>query len=70
MAARPTVIERAFALAREGRCRTMDDLRRNLTAEDYEAVASYLAGGSIQKQLRALLAAAAGEAAGSADTNG
>jgi hypothetical protein len=46
-------IERAFELARGGSCRTIDDIRQQLTREKFEAVQSHLSGQSIAKQLRA-----------------
>ena len=49
-------VERAFELARGGQCRSLDDVRRQLTAEKHENVASHLSGKSLGKQLRALMA--------------
>ena len=47
-----STVERAFELARSGDCRTLDDIRRRLNAERYEAVSSHLAGSSLARQLR------------------
>ena len=54
------IFERAFELARDGRCRSMDDIRRKLKAERYDAVDGHLAGPTIGKQLKAAIKAAAG----------
>ena len=45
------VVERAFELAREGRCRSVDDIRRKLKAEQFENVDGHLSGGTIKRQL-------------------
>jgi glucose-6-phosphate-specific signal transduction histidine kinase len=55
-----SVTERAFQLARTGTCRTVDDIRRHLARERYEAINQHLAGRSIQAQLKKLLAERAG----------
>ncbi len=60
MAQRPTTIERAFALARDGACLTVDDILQRLKAEGFDGVEAHLNGSSIRKQLRDLCAAAAG----------
>ena len=52
------VIERAFELARQGRCRTLEDIRRVLARESYSAIDAHLAGGTIRRQLKALMYAA------------
>jgi hypothetical protein len=54
----PTTIERAFALARSGECRTMPELKQRLRRENLEAVESHLAGKSIKAQLIGLMARA------------
>ena len=46
-----STIERAFELARGGQCRSVDDVRRKLKAENHEAVDSHLSGGTIKRQL-------------------
>lgn len=46
-----TTVERAFELAREGRCRSVDDIRRQLKAERFDSVEGHLAGGTIKRQL-------------------
>ena len=51
-------IERAFELARSGSCHSTDDIRRVLTREGHEGVASHLSGRTVVKQLRALISAA------------
>jgi hypothetical protein len=49
-----STLERAFALARSGRCAGLDDIRRTLRRERYDQVEGHLAGPSIGKQLRDL----------------
>ena len=46
-----TTIERALQLAREGRCRSVEDIRRKLKAEGFDMVDSHLAGGTLKRQL-------------------
>lgn len=53
-----STVERAFELARAGRCRTVDDIRRTLIAERYDNVVSHLGAPSLVRQLRAVLNAA------------
>jgi hypothetical protein len=52
-----STLERAFELARQGRVRTVEEIRRQLTAEEFEMVDSHLAGPSIRKQITALIKA-------------
>ena len=47
------VIERAFQLAPE--CRSIDELRRKLTAEGYASVEAHLRGRHIRSQISTLL---------------
>jgi hypothetical protein len=49
------IIERAFELAREGQCRTLDDIRRALSRERFANVNAHLAGLGIRNQLRKLM---------------
>jgi hypothetical protein len=49
-------IERAFQLAREGACHSINDIRKRLLSEGYPNVLSHTAGMSIKKQLNAILA--------------
>ena len=49
------LIERAFELASEGNCRSVDDIRRKLTAERFGNVEAHLGGTTIRKQLKALI---------------
>ena len=58
-----STIERAFAIAREGKIHTMDSLKRALRAERYDNVDAHLSGGQIKAQLVKLMASAR-EAAG------
>ena len=48
-----TVLERAFALAKSGKCRSVEDIRRCLNAEGYWSGA--VTGRELSKQLRALI---------------
>lgn len=50
-------VERAFALAEKGSCRTLNDIRSQLKKERCDSVDAHLSGMSIQKQLKGLLAA-------------
>jgi hypothetical protein len=50
-------IERAFQLAREGACHSINDIRDRLLREGYPNVLSHTAGVSIKKQLKAILVA-------------
>lgn len=50
-----STVERALELARSGICRSVDDIRRALKSEGYEAVDSHLQGSSLTKQLKAAL---------------
>jgi hypothetical protein len=47
-----SILERAFELAREHHCRSLDDIRRKLVAESYSNVDAHLDGKMIKKQLR------------------
>ena len=51
----PTTIERAFALARSGECRTLPELKQRLRRENLEAVDSHLAGKLTKAQLIELM---------------
>lgn len=53
-----STVERAYQLARSGSCRSVDDIRRRLTAERYESVQAHLSGASIKRDLIALCKAA------------
>lgn len=46
-----TTIERALQLAREGRYRSIEDIRRKLKEEDFDLVDSHLSGGTLKRQL-------------------
>lgn len=52
-----TTLERAFALADAGACRTVGDIRTQLKKEQHDSVDAHLAGMSIQRQLKERLAA-------------
>ena len=48
-------MERAFELAREGNCLTVQQIRKQLSIEGYSAVHAHLEGASIVKQLQAAM---------------
>jgi hypothetical protein len=48
-------VERAFALARGGKCSNTEDLRRLLKAEGFEDVDRHLGGRALHQQLKAVL---------------
>jgi len=50
-------IARAFEIAREGNCESMDDIRRQLEREHYQGVQAHLSGALIKKQLGEILRA-------------
>lgn len=54
---RVSTIERAFQLAKVGTCRSVSDIRNQLSAEGYDGVHGHLDGMSIKRQLNAALAA-------------
>ena len=41
---RPTTLERAYELAREGRCRTVSDIKQALSAEGFDRIQDSLYG--------------------------
>lgn len=55
MASEKSTLERAFELAREGRCHSVEDIRKTLSREKYDNVQAHLAGPAIAKQIRALI---------------
>ncbi len=54
MTFRPTTLERAYQLAREGRCRTVGDIKIQLKLEGYERIRESLYGGTLNAALREL----------------
>ena len=52
-----STLERAFDLAQASACQTVSDIRVQLKREQRESVDAHLAGPSIQRQLRNLIAA-------------
>ncbi|MBD8066308.1 hypothetical protein IC608_12590 [Devosia sp. PTR5] len=50
-----TPLERAFELARSGKCRSMTEIKSALKTEGYDIAT--LSGGTLAKQLRGLIAA-------------
>lgn len=56
---RPThTVERAYQIAKSGRCVELRDVRRQLIQEGYEGVEAHLSGTSIRRELQALIKAA------------
>lgn len=51
-ARRLSTVERAFELARNGSCRTIEEIARRLKQEQFESVDTHLGGASIRKELR------------------
>lgn len=54
MTHRPTTLERAYQLAREGRCRTVSDIKQALSSEGFERVQDSLYGPTLSAALRKL----------------
>jgi hypothetical protein len=54
MTHRPTTLERAYELAREGRCRTVSDIKQALSSEGFERVQDSLYGPTLSAALRKL----------------
>lgn len=51
------IVERAFELARSGEFRTVNDITKKLYRENYDHVAQHLAGKTISRQLKTVIAA-------------
>lgn len=58
MPAPPSIIERAFELAKSGEYATVSEIKKQLDAEHYSSTTSYLQGSSLTGQLRRLIFAA------------
>ncbi|WP_156678273.1 hypothetical protein [Sphingomonas profundi] len=58
MTKKPTILERAYELARAGKITDLQDLARQLKAEGFEAVDAHLAGPSLRADLRRLTSSA------------
>ncbi|WP_298746326.1 hypothetical protein [uncultured Brevundimonas sp.] len=54
MTHRPTTLERAYELAREGRCRTVSDIKQALSAEGFDRIQDALYGPTLSAALRKL----------------
>lgn len=52
-----STLERAFQLARMGACHSINDIRLQLGLEGHDNIHGHLQGASIQRQLKAALAA-------------
>lgn len=55
-----STLERAFALAEAGSCKSVSDIRIQLKKEQHESVDAHLSGSMIQRQLKARMLRAAG----------
>ena len=62
MIKKPSLIERAFELARSGTCAKSDEIVRKLLAEGYLDVRAQLDSGLLRRQLNQLCRAARAEA--------
>ncbi|GAA0638646.1 hypothetical protein [Brevundimonas lenta] len=51
---RPTTLERAYQLAREGRCRTVGDIKQALASEGFDRIQDTLYGPTLGADLRRL----------------
>lgn len=51
---RPTTLERAYQLARAGRCRTVSEIKQALQAEGFERIQDSLYGPTLTAALRKL----------------
>jgi hypothetical protein len=58
MQERPSVVERAFEIAKSGKAANIVELRKQLTAEGYANNAQFLAGRSLSNQLTRMIAEA------------
>jgi hypothetical protein len=56
MSNHPTVLERAFQLARSGRCISVEEIKKRLSSEGY--FTEQIDGKALLNQLRALIVAA------------
>lgn len=54
MTHRPTTLERAYELAREGRCRTVSDIKQALSSEGFDRIQDSLYGPTLSAALRKL----------------
>ena len=54
MTNKPTILERAYELARSGDITDLQDISRKLKSEGFEAVDAHLAGPSLRAELRRL----------------
>ncbi len=64
MTNKPTIMERAYELARSGAIADLQDLSRRLKSEGFEAVDAHLAGPSLRAELRRLSQSARAPAGG------
>jgi len=66
MSSNPNVIDRAFQIARDGPCNSVEDIREQLVGEGYDQVFAHLGGPTIRKDLLKLIKARKSTAAGPA----
>ena len=59
MSQNPTILERAFELARSGRFASVGDLKKQLKTEGYANVAAQMFGPALGRQLRTIMEASA-----------
>jgi hypothetical protein len=55
MSTKPSVIERAFQLAKSGRCATVADIRAQLLVEDYDSAAGAVRGTTLVSRLDGMI---------------
>ncbi|GGE75050.1 hypothetical protein GCM10011404_04470 [Sphingomonas prati] len=70
MTTQPHIIERAYQIARLGKCRDVDDISRTLMREGYDGVSQHLSGKGFRQTLRHLLADARCPPAGASTSAG
>lgn len=50
------IIARAFELAKAGSCRSVEDIERKLTTENYDGIFQHLAAPGLRRELRHVMA--------------
>jgi|GEM_PF-396723 len=51
----PSLLERAYQIARSGECAGLSDLRKRLRSEGYQQIEGHLSGLSLRRELAALV---------------
>lgn len=54
----PSLLERAYQIARSGECAGLSDLRKQLRAEGHQQIEGHLSGLALRRELAALIDAA------------